>query len=311
MGSLNGKNIVLTGSSGFIGRTLLEKLLQEGASVLAIDILNSKEKPDFDATGNIRYRDGDILNVPKFVDEWPLSRKGFTLIHLAWNMKRTSTVSTQLEFVLKTTRMMENLVSHHLLQVIALGTSEEYGRLEGCLVETLVSPVSPYGCAKHSSLHFNKSILERASVPLIWLRPFTVFGSGQKGPMLIPYSIEMALNGGLAEFSTGLHERDFIPVTHVVEAIIMALKKKQPGTHVLNLGSGVPRTVRSVIEYIGNAFSAQSRFNLGARQTLYYEPDLQYADMSQFNLILGQLPEIDFEKSLDRTIKHAREHLVL
>jgi len=184
-----------------------------------------------------------------------------------------------------------------LRKVIAMGSAAEYGVRSGLIHEydPPMEPLSPYGWAKRSAWMLASSWSRRTSIPLIWLRPFIIYGPGQRGDMMLPYAMAKAKAGEQAEFTDGLQERDFVHVTDVARAIRLAVEASCPGPHAINLGTGCPVKVRDVILAIARQYNAEHLFHLGARPRRPGEPERQVADVSLARELLQWIPKVDWE----------------
>jgi len=84
------------------------------------------------------------------------------------------------------------------------------------------------------------------------LRFFNVYGPGQSSDMVIPRFMEMLRTGQtVTMYGDGQQTRDFIHVSDVVRATISAGNVDNIDTHIFNIGSGVPTSIRDIIETLG------------------------------------------------------------
>src|SRR5690606_25313703 len=127
-------------------------------------------------------------------------------------------------------------------------------------------------------------------VPTIWLRPFTIYGPGQAGSMLIPYAIRQGLQKIPAHFSAGTQKRDFVFVDDVINALVQSLErlKEGPKTHeVYNLGSGAPIAIRDLVNQLADRLDAKHLFNFGEVSQRLGEPDIVGANTTRAAQQLG------------------------
>jgi dTDP-L-rhamnose 4-epimerase len=140
-------------------------------------------------------------------------------------------------------------------------------------------------------------------VPTTALRFFNVYGTRQA--LSNPYTGVLAifasrlLNGRPPLiFEDGQQRRDFVHVRDVARACLAALERPGPGGGVLNVGSGVSRTVEDVARGLARAVG---RPDLQPQVTGRYRAgDIRhcFADVGRVREVLGFEPEEDFEEGL-------------
>jgi dTDP-L-rhamnose 4-epimerase len=140
-------------------------------------------------------------------------------------------------------------------------------------------------------------------VPVTALRFFNVYGTRQA--LSNPYTGVLAifasrlLNGNAPMiFEDGLQRRDFVHVRDVARACLLALERTRPRGEVVNVGSGVPRTVEEIARGIAEAVG---RPDLRPQVTGKYRVgDIRhcYADTSLARDLLGFEAREDFAAGL-------------
>jgi UDP-glucose 4-epimerase len=294
--------VVVTGSSGFLGRRLLPRLVRDGHEVHGVD-LHPPSKPEAGAS----FRMDDLRQPERLVAEVGAGEDAL-LVHLAWNLKRDALrYREQAEQIWLLAGLLDAWCGRGLRGAIMMGSAEEYGGRAGVLAEDdpSVPPLSPYGWAKHAACEMAMAKAAATGLPLLWLRPFVVYGPGQGGDMAIPYAVRHARSGERAEFSDGLQERDFIYVDDVVEAIAAGQRRAPPGQHAVNLGTGKPVRLLDVLEGIAAQPGAHADFHYGARARRAGEPERQVADIRCARELLGWRPATDWREGIRRTCEAA------
>jgi len=137
-------------------------------------------------------------------------------------------------------------------------------------------------------------------VPVVALRFFNIYGSRQA--LSNPYTGAAAifasrlLNGRSPSiFEDGRQMRDFVSVHDVVQACLLAMERSRADGRALNVGSGVPISIREVAASLCSALqrykylSITGKYRAGdirhcfadisaARQLLDYQPKVKFAD---------------------------------
>ncbi len=282
--------IVVTGAGGFIGRKVLRQLAGHPGRVIGLDL-----QP---APGDWS---GDWLQGPlQRLREVP---PPFVAVHLAWDMRRGDAAAQ--EVALADFRDMLRIPGRAGL--VGLGSAEEYGSAEGRLAEDMAPgpALSAYGTAKHEALRAARE----DGGPCIWLRPFLVYGEGQRGGMAIPYALQCIREGRIAEFSSGEQYRDFVHVDDVASGIAAAARAvtglAEGECRVCNLGRGEPVKLRDVLARLACTAGCEERFRFGVRPMRAGEPQCQYAATDAARAALGWTASISWREGIDRLCRAA------
>ena len=285
--------LLITGTSGFVGKHLLKALEKRDCQITALE--RNSWKP---MQSNI-----DVVHWPEGSDIPVIDEPGFdALIHLAWDTASRHDWSIQLDQVDRLNQLCRLLP--HIRKVVCLGSSEEYGPASGVLHESATPelPLSPYGWSKLSGCQLIQSRAASHKIPVVWFRAFTIYGEIQTGDMLIPYAIKQAQNKSTARFTDGLQERDFIHVSDVADAIEMAVAADIESNHIVNLGTGIGTTVKELIERIGQHYDALKYMELGAIPRNPELPMQQVAATNLANELLGFSAATSLEDGLAKTL---------
>lgn len=264
------KTITVTGATGFIGNHVVSYLQAYRDDYRVVAVGRDPEKLE----KLIQQYGVDVLavDIHDEVDNWfSFLGKPDILIHLAWggldNYMADSHFDSELP---KQYRFIKNLVENGLTNLTVAGTCFEYGLQNGLLTEsTPASPVTSYGVAKDSLHQFLKILQKKSSLNLKWLRYFYMYGDGQS-PRSLMSLLDGAVDRGDSVFpmSGGEQLRDFLPVEKIADYTIKAaLQNRVNGT--VNICSGIPRSVRSLVEEHIEKRNADITLDLG----FYAYPD--------------------------------------
>ena len=280
---VNGLKIAVSGASGFVGRHVVRELLRLGSSVIVLGRDFTKFR-EFE--GQVAIIECDISEV--IDDSFNRLGRPDVLIHLAWdglpNYKSSHHFDTELT---NQYRFLKGLVNGGLKSLVVTGTCFEYGLQDGRLSEDMIcKPDNPYGFAKdclRKSLEFLKGEHE---FDFVWARLFYLFGEGQASSALIP-QLEKAIETkqGSFDMSGGEQLRDFVSVVEVAKVLVdLALDRADLG--VLNICSGTPRSVRSVVETVLLENDWKIDLNLGFYPYPDYEPFAFWGDRRKLDAYL-------------------------
>jgi UDP-glucose 4-epimerase len=313
MGSFDGKKVLITGASGFIGSHLTRLLLEDGAAITVLVRYSSIEHNV--RLGSIWEKvdifEADIRNIDSL---YPLrSRKFDYIFHLAaYNHVGNSfhhigeVLDTNCD---GTANILETLDNYEKL--VYISTSEVYGLQDPIpFVETMYPhPISPYSIGKYSGELYSLMKQRESNLPIVVVRPFNAFGPYQSTRAVIPELIVNCLRGHEVLTTEGKQTREFNFVTDLAEGIILAALCKNAVGEIINLGNSNDIAICDVSKLIHQKTMSKSELKIGALPTRPNEILKMSSDASKAKRILGWRPNIDLEKGLDITIEWFRKYL--
>jgi nucleoside-diphosphate-sugar epimerase len=298
---------LVTGAAGFIGSTLTDRLLQDGADVVGIDCFTDyypralKERNLADARQSARFAfvDDDLLDV-----DMDALLDGVThVFHLAaqagvrksWGRDFDVYVSNNIS---ATQRLLEACAGRSLDRIVYASTSSVYGDEASIPMreDQRLQPVSPYGVSKLAAEHLGHLYHVNHGLPFVALRYFTVYGPRQRPDMGFHRFLTAAMEGrALSRYGDGEQTRDFTYVADAVTATVAAADKGVPG-RVYNIGGGSRVTVNHVFEIIGGLTGSP----VAIEQQPPQKGDMRdtYADTSRAAADFGFEPSITLEQGL-------------
>ena len=141
-------------------------------------------------------------------------------------------------------------------------------------------------------------------VPTVALRFFNVYGTRQalSNPytgVLAIFASQLLNDNQPLVFEDGLQTRDFVHVSDVVQACLLALEVESASGHVFNVGSGKPHTVRDISRALAES---TRRPQIRPRITGKYRVgDIRhcFADISHAAQVLGYRPNVTLQRGLE------------
>ena len=297
------KCAIVTGHTGFIGRQVVARLIENNWRVLGI---GRRAQPALQWDG-VAYHAWNGNQLDLLPANW--QETAFTWIDLAWDMRRQPQFVSHAEHLLRFATMLDSFSHRGLAAVVGVGSGEEYGQRGGIIQEDQPPEgrLNAYGWGKRAACEMLRCWNNLNGTPACWLRPFLVYGPGQSGNMVVPYLLRQTMHGGVAQLSDGEQQRDFVYVDDVAEALVAAAESPQPQFEIFNIGTGIATPVRSVLSRIGEALGISDRVQFGAISRRPGEPDVQIADVKKAKQKLNWQARTNWIAGVQKLVESALE----
>ena len=260
------KKILITGPNGFIGKQVIKCLKTKKIDLTVVVRENSKLDPVLYEHANKIFYTKDLFS--ETIDWWIDKCKNIDIvIHLAWFTEPGKYLNSHKNF--------DCLIGSYYLAMAAkivkikkfvgIGTCAEYDFTDGTLsVETKLSPKTLYGSTKVALYHVLQNWFNDNSIEFAWCRLFYLYGEGEHPNRLVPYVKRNLAAGEKVELSEGNQIRDFIDVKIAGEIICKIALNDKAG--VFNVCSGVPKSVKELVNEVAQEFSRPDLLKFGVRE---------------------------------------------
>jgi GDP-L-fucose synthase len=300
-----GKRVLVTGGSGFLGSNIIRKLEQKSPASIFVP----------------RRKDYDLVEEANVIRVYRDSRPDI-VIHGAGDVggigaNRANPGRFFYNNLVMGVQMMEHARRNSISKFVAIGTICAYPKFtptpfkeedlwNGYPEETN----APYGLAKKMLLVQSNAYREQYGFNSIFLLPVNLYGPGDNFepssshaiPAIIRKCVE-AINKNENEvvlWGTGSPTREFLHVEDAAEGILLAAERYN-GSDPVNLGSGMEISIRHLAQLIGNMTGFRGSFAWDSTK-----PDGQphrSLDVSKAERLFGFRARIPFEKGLLQTIE--------
>ena len=275
------KKVLVTGANGYIGRHVVQKLLELGSEVYVSDF-------NFEGLDERAIR----VTTPIFGDEENLFEKlgkPDVCIHMAWRNGFVHNADSHIVDLPQHYEFIKNMLDGGLKQIIVMGSMHEVGYWEGAIEETTpCNPKSLYGIAKNALRQAVFSMPVEEDVCLQWVRAYYILGDDLKNNSIFSRIIKMEQEGAETfPFTSGKNKFDFISVDMLAEQIAKtALQREIDG--VINCCTGNPVSLADKVE----EFIAENHFKIrpeyGAFSDRPYDSPGVWGDPTKINEIIKQ-----------------------
>lgn len=176
--------------------------------------------------------------------------------------------------------------------------------------KTLI-PSSVYAINKQTQEQYCLVVGRAYGIPTVALRYFNVFGTRQA--LSNPYTGVCAIfcsrllnDQSPMVFEDGDQTRDFVHVSDIVQANILALESDVANYHAINIGTGVPISVKDVARMVSKGLDKDIHPEVVGK---YREGDIRHcvADISKAKNMLGYEPKVKLEDGMVEVLDWVRE----
>jgi nucleoside-diphosphate-sugar epimerase len=308
---------LVTGTAGFIGAALAERLLEDGHEVVGLDNLNDAYDPRLKewrlsrlrAKPTFRFQTVDIADRQAL--DAALGEVRFDgIFNLAARAGVRASLKMPAEYfranVTGALNMLETARQRRIPKFVQASTSSLYGAHNPRpFRETadISRPLSPYAASKGAAELLCHSYHHLFGLDVTVLRYFTVYGPAGRPDMSLFRFIQWIHEGRpLRLYGDGHQERDFTYRDDIVEGTVAAARPL--GFEVINLGSDQPLSMLDLIRRIEALLGRQAQIEVG--EAAPGDVRATWADISRARSLLGWSPRTRIEDGLARSIEWYR-----
>ena len=301
-----GKNCLVTGGAGFIGSSLVEELISNGANVKIIDNLSvTKENVDFLSKLGTDVFEKDICNYEEI-------KELFQGIDYVFHLAAMNRAQRSIKDPIKSNDSNVNgtlncLHLSHLNKVgkfIFVSSSSVYKGVENeSLKEGMfLEPLHPYGIGKLAGEHYCRVYNDLFNLDTIVLRYFSVYGPRQKGDIehagvIAKFFLQAKENSDITIYGNGEQKRNFSMVLDVVKGTLLGAIKEKAIGQIINIASEKEYTVKEIAESIIKITNSKSEIVF--LDPLEGDPMRNKADVSKADKLLNFKAKYNLQKGLE------------
>ena len=239
---MQNKKILVTGANGYLGRHVVNTLLDMGCEVLAADLrFEGMDPRAIQVSEPIFSEDPDLYKKLGEPD---------ACIHLAWRDGFQHASVAHMQDLSKHFMFVKTMVEGGLKQIAVMGSMHEIGYWEGEVNEdTPTNPMSQYGIAK-DALRRSLTLLMKnhEDVTFQWLRGYYITGDDQLNHSIFARIMQLESEGQKTfPFTSGKNKYDFIDIKDMAKDIAYAGAQSDI-SGVINCCSGQPVSLADKVE---------------------------------------------------------------
>jgi len=304
------KKIMITGGLGFLGRNIAKRLMADNEIIL-FDNMSRSIEYDWMKSGNVQIINGDILD-PRSLGS------AMKDVDMVMHLAAIAGINTVVMEPVKTIEV-DFLGTYHVLKaakdlnvdrVVVTSTSEVYGPYAYEVDEdenTTQGPVTQsrwgYAVSKLATEHLTFAFQKQYGLNVTTIRPFNIYGPGQKGEGAIRLFVGQAMkNEPITIHGDGTHMRAWCYIDDLVEGFIMATGSKKGINKAFNIGN--PRettTIYGLAKIIKRLANSDSEIIFKEMEN-YADVYLRVPSIKRARNLLGYVPKVSLEDGLERTL---------
>lgn len=255
------KKIIVTGANGFIGSSLIKKMIAKNVEVVAVDITFAGDRlPSSDLITKVES------GVDAALAEKITSGEYDAFYHLAWrgvNGAEKADPSVQLANIQMAVDCANTCKKLNVKKLLCAGTVAENATFSLPNLEK-TSGGMMYGVAKHACRLLLEDYCKNIGQQFVWMQFSNIYGVGNKTGNLVSYTLGELLAGKEATFGPALQPYDFIYVDDLIEAVYR-LGANGTNKSFYYIGSGSPRILKNYLFRIGELTGCVDRVCIAIR----------------------------------------------
>jgi nucleoside-diphosphate-sugar epimerase len=297
-GEIKGARILVAGAGGFLGQHLVERLVREGAEVLAVS-----KRSQGKGGGRLQWFQADMRD--RAAVRSIFSERSPEIVYQLCGRpdggRDLSLVIPTLESdILTTANLLLAAAEKPVRRFITTASLEEPMGGE--------APTSPYAAAKMSSVAYARMFHRVYNVPVVILRPFMTYGPKQPGTKIVSYLIRCLLIGEVPKLSTGTRMVDWIYIDDVMDGFLTAAVAAGLEGETFDLGTGEMVSIREVANRLAVLTGSDVQPAFGALPDRPFERE-RSADTYTTRIRLAWQPKVSLDDGLALTIDWWKKQL--
>ncbi len=313
---IENKKIFITGGAGFIGSTLIGRLVDKNQIVVYDNLSrNSLKEKLYKDHPNLSLVHGDIL-------DYNLLNESLQDSDIVVHCAAIAGIDTVIKSPITTMRVnmigsanVLEAASHlkNCQRVVCFSTSEVFGQQAFRSSETdntVMGKVGEarwtYAVSKLSEEHLAIAYYQEKWLPVTVVRPFNIYGPGQVGEGALKTFIVRAIRNEPIEIhGDGTQIRAWCYVDDMVEGVLLAMEHPKAIGESFNIGNQkAVTTIYGLANTVARVLNSQSTITFSKKE--YADVELRIPSVGKALKLLGFEAKIDMDEGIRRTAEFYR-----
>jgi UDP-glucose 4-epimerase len=317
---IKNKKIFITGGAGFIGSTLIGRLIENNEITVYDDFRRDALKGQpYVNHPNLRIIKGNVLDAELLSK----SIKGSQIVvHCAAIagidtviLKPTETMRVNMigtANVLEAAKGLKNLE-----RLIDFSTSEVFGQYAFRVEESQSTQIGAvgearwtYAVSKLAGEHLTRAYNEEFGMPTVTLRPFNIYGPGQVGEGAMRVFIQLALkNEGIHIHGDGNQIRAWCYIDDFINGLMLAMVKPEAIGESLNIGNArAAITIFGLAQTVVRVLGSSSKIDFTMKD--YADVELRIPSVKKSKDLIGFEAKVDLEEGILLSAEFFRKNIL-
>lgn len=330
--------IMVTGSAGFIGAALTEKLLKRGDEIIGVDNLNDYYDVNLKLARLARFQDQPAFTEARMGLE---NREALNTVFAKHRPQRVVNLAAQagVRYSLENPHayvdsnlqgflnILENCRHYQVEHLVFASSSSVYGantKMPYSVHDNVDHPLSLYAASKKANELMAHTYSHLYQLPVTGLRFFTVYGPwGRPDMALFKFTRNILAGKPIDVYNYGHHQRDFTYIDDIVEGVIRTLDRlptpnsnwngaaPDPSTstapyRLYNIGNHQPVELSDFIKTLEECLGCEAKKNLLPMQP--GDVPATYADVDDLMRDVGFHPATPIEQGIARFVTWYKDY---
>ena len=297
------EKVIITGADGFVGSYTVQHFLNNGKTVLALDM--GPEPRRLKLHRNLSYMQCDITDINGMLNSIP---KGVydTFVHFAWAGSAGNSrvdYNLQMQNALNTVECLKAAKELGCTRFVCAGSIMEYE------VEAFVHAQGSrpgmgymYSMGKHVAHCMCKSVAANIGIELLWPMITNAYGVGEFSPRFVNTTLRKIINGEPLQFTAATQNYDFVYVSDVAKAFYLVAEKGKPFCEYM-IGSGNAKPLKEFIKEMVKASEYKGTLQFGDVPFTGVNVPLSVYSINDLVNDCDYKPDVCFEDGIKQTIE--------
>lgn len=299
------RKAIVTGANGFIGKTLMNALLEKKYEVVAIDNRFDEVILNNSAVTCVNVTNREVMELKDMIP----SAHYDCFFHLAWAgtsgpmradyVVQLNNVKLACDYIL----LCKEIGCKRVVYASSINEMETYEYLQSDDVEPVGGYI--YGTGKLAAHLMGETVAKLNGVEFIPVIITNIYGVGEKSARMVYTAINNLVHKEHCSFTAGYQTYDFIYITDAINSII-AVSEKGKAFNRYYIGSGEPKPLREFLIEMKNIVDPDAEIGLG--DIPFKGVDISYSqfDVKKVERDTGYKNEVSFAEGIKLTTDYIR-----
>ena len=297
--------VIVTGANGFIGKTLVNALLEKGYHVVALDIRFDDVLANDDRVTCVNVMNKEVTALAKEIPH----QEYRCFVHLAWAgtsgpARADYTVQlNNVKLACDYIKLCSEIGCKRVVYASSINEMETYEYLQSDDIEPAGGYI--YGTGKLAAHLMGETVAKLNGIEFIPVIITNIYGVGEKSARMIYTSINKLVHKEHCSFTAGYQTYDFIYITDAINSII-AVAEKGKAFNRYYIGSGEPKPLREFLLEMRDIVDPEAEIGLGDIPFKGVDISYDQFDLKKVERDTGYVNQIPFTQGIKMTADYIR-----